>query len=116
MASRRVDGKKAAPTRPPATTPEGREQQLIGAAIDLAEKQLLDGTASSQVVTHYLKLGSSREHLEQQRMKHEIELMEVKRAAMESAQNVEALYAEAMKAFSTYSGNPELETGDDDDY
>lgn len=116
MASRRVDKKQNAPRQPPATTPQGREQQLISAAVDLAERQMRDGTASSQIVTHYLKLGSSREFLEQERMKHEIELMQVKREAMESAQKVEELYAEAMRAFSSYSGQPELEAGDNDDY
>lgn len=117
MAARRVDGsgKPARPRQPPARTPQDREDQLVALAVDLAERQMLDGSASSQLITHYLKLGSSRERLEQERMRHEIELMEVKREAMESAARVEEMYAEAMRAFSSYAGNevPELEGSDE---
>ena len=90
--------------RPPATTPEGREQQLVAAAVDLAEAQLLDGTASAQVITHYLKLGSSREKLEQERLRHENELTAAKIESLASQQRVEELYANAMRAFSSYKG------------
>ena len=93
-----------AATRRPATTPEGREQQLISAAVDLAERQLRDGTASAQVITHYLKLGSTREQLEQQRLMREIDLMEAKAKSMESAANMETLYNEAINAMKRYSG------------
>lgn len=64
--------------RRPATTPEGRENELVAAAIDLAEKQIRSGNASSQVITHFLKLGSTRERLEQQRLEHENELTRVR--------------------------------------
>ena len=52
--------------RRPALTPEARENQLISLAVDLAEKQLQEGTASSQVITHYLKLGSTKEKIEKE--------------------------------------------------
>jgi DNA-binding ferritin-like protein len=99
--------------RPPARTPDERENQLILAAHDLAERQIRAGTASSQVVTHFLKLGSSRERLEQERIKHENELLEVKKEALESAQRVEELYTEALNAMRAYAGQEPLDSGDD---
>lgn len=101
--------------RPPATTPEARENQLIAKAVDVAEKQLTEGTASAQVITHYLKLGSSRERLEQERMKHEVELMKAKREAMASAQRVEELYGAAIDAMRAYAGQDPLKKLDDQD-
>jgi len=98
--------------RKPATTPEGRENELISSAIDLAEKQIRSGTASSQVVTHFLKLGSTRERLEQQRLEHENELTRVKIEALESQKRVEELYMEALSAMRSYAGDlpaPELD-------
>lgn len=88
----------------PATTPEMRELQLADAAYDLAEEQISTGTASSQVVTHFLKAGSTRERLEQQRMQHEIELMEVKKEQLEGQKRVEELYVDALEAMRGYSG------------
>jgi len=52
---------------PPAKTPEARENQLVAMAVDLAEQQLLDGTATSQVITHFLKLGSTKEKIEKRK-------------------------------------------------
>lgn len=88
-----------------ATTPEGRETQLISKAARLAEQQLEDGTASAQVITHFLKLGSTREQLEQERLRHENELLKVKREAIESQQRIEELYVEAISAMRAYSGH-----------
>lgn len=99
--------------RPPATTPEGRENQLIAAAVDLAEKQLLEGTASAQVISHYLKLGSSRERLEQERLRHENELTKAKIESFESQKRIEELYGNALKAMRSYAGET---TPKDDDY
>jgi hypothetical protein len=99
--------------RKPATTPEGRENELITQAINLAERQIQAGTASSQVVTHYLKLGSTRERLEQQRLEHENELTRVKIEAIESQKRVEELYKEALDAMRSYSGQ-ELPPDQDD--
>lgn len=93
--------------RRPATSPEQREMQLASAAYDLAEEQIESGTASSQVITHFLKMGSSRERLEQERMRHEVELMEVKKEQLEGQKRVEALFSDALNAFRGYSGLPE---------
>lgn len=91
----------------PSLTPEGREKQMIALAIDRAEKQLMDGTASAQVITHYLKLGSSKEALEQELMQQQKELMIAKTEAIHSAKRVEEMYKEALQAMRDYSGNGE---------
>lgn len=115
MASRRgSEGKKS---RPPATTPEGRENQLIALSVDLAERQLRNGTASAQVISHYLKLGSTREKLEQELMEENIALQKAKRENMASAARVEELYGAAINAMRAYSGQaplPNTDEGDDD--
>ena len=103
------------PRRQPAVTEEGREGQLVNLAIDLAEKQLQAGTASSQVITHYLKLGSTREKLEQERLYRENELLNSKVEMMASAKRVEELYAEALNAMRNYAGQIADETDYDDD-
>jgi len=90
--------------RRPATTPEARENQMISNAIDLAEKQLLEGNASAQVITHYLKLGSTREALEQERLSNENAVLRAKVEAMGSAKRVEELYAAALDAMRNYAG------------
>jgi hypothetical protein len=91
----------------PATTLKGREDQLIALAVDVAEDQLRRGTASAQVITHYLKLGTTREQLEQERLKRENTLLTAKVDALASAQKVEELYANALRAMRVYSGNAE---------
>lgn len=88
----------------PATTPQGRENQLIAIATDLAEKQIRAGTASAQVISHYLKLGSSRERLEQERLALENRFLEEKTKLLESQQRTEELYKDALIAMSAYSG------------
>ena len=100
-------------TRRPANTVKGREDQLISLAVDLAEKQMIEGTASSQVMTHFLKLGSSREKLEQQRLEGENQLLSVKIEAIEAGNRIEALYADALSAMKTYRGQDPDERGDD---
>ena len=109
MATRRKDTKETHPKRRPATTPEARENQLIALAVDLTEKQLREGTASSQVISHYLKLGSSREKLEQERLKKENHLLEVKAEAMASAKRVEELYGKALNAMRAYAGQDPMD-------
>lgn len=99
----------------PATTLEGREAQLVSLAVDLAEKQLREGTASSQVMTHYLKLGSTREQLEQERLIRENELLRAKNEQLASAKKVEELYAAALDAMRSYAGQ-EVEEDYDNDY
>lgn len=97
----------------PATTPEARESQMISLAETLAEQQLRDGTASSQVITHYLKLGSTRERVEQERIVGEIQLQKAKIEAMASTQRLEEMYTRAMDAFRGYQGRPAEEDSDD---
>ena len=88
----------------PALTPEARENQLIALAIDRAEQQLLDGTASSQVITHYLKLGSTKERLEREKLERENELLRAKAESIQSAQRIEELYKNALDAMRSYRG------------
>lgn len=88
----------------PASTPEARENQMIGYAVDLAEQQLIDGTASSQVIVHYLKLASSKEKLEREILAEQKKLISAKTEALESAKRVEELYANALAAMKEYSG------------
>lgn len=97
----------------PALTPEARENQMISLAVDLAEKQLLEGTASSQVITHYLKLGSTKERLEKEKLEEENKLLKARTEALQSAKRVEELYADAIAAMKRYSGNGD---GDTDEY
>lgn len=105
---RKVVGSNSRP-RQPAATPEGRESQMIAYATALAEKQLVDGTASAQVISHYLKLGSSREKLEQERLRHENELTSVKIAAIANQAKTEELYREALSAMRSYAGQEPME-------
>lgn len=94
-----------------AITPEARENQLIAKAVNLAEKQLDEGTASAQVITHYLKLGSTKERLEKEILEKQKDLIEAKTKALESSQRIEALYADALNAMRAYSGQDD--SGDD---
>ena len=96
-----------AKARRPALTPEARENQLVSYAIDLAEKQLIEGTASSQVITHYLKIGSMREKLERERLEEENKLLRAKTEALQSQKRVEELYVNALNAMRLYSGQGE---------
>lgn len=94
--------------RSTATTPEGRENQLVALAADLAEQQLENGTASAQVISHYLKLGSTREKLEQQRLAHENALLEAKREAILREQRMEDGYKKVIAALRSYHGYDEM--------
>lgn len=100
-----------APSLPPSATPEGREKRLIAAAYDLAEKQILEGTASAMVLSHFLKLGSTRGRIEQQLLVEQTRLAASKAEAIESQKRVEELYAEAINAFRLYNGVNEEEEG-----
>lgn len=99
MASQEPEPKKA---RRPASTPSGRENQLTSLAYDLAEQQLIAGTASAQVISHFLKMGSTREVLEQQRIQHENELLRVKAESIAKAEDMERLYRGALDAMRSY--------------
>jgi len=98
---------------PPAATLEGREDQLIAAAMDLVEKRIAEGTASAQETVHFLKLGSVRNQLEQSKLKAENEMLIARVKDMESRQSSEGLYAEALAAFKGYSGQGNIDEGDD---
>lgn len=97
----------------PALTPEARENQLIALAVDLVEQRLLDGTASSQETTHFLKLGSMKNRLEMEKLQEENRLLKAKTEALQSAKRVEELYSEAIKAMRRYSGQGDP---DEDEY
>ena len=94
-----------------ALTPESREEQLIGLAMENAEQLLRSGNAPSQIITHYLKLGSMKERKEVERLSKEIELMQAKIDALESGQRMEEVYAKAIEAMQIYKGksNHEVE-------
>lgn len=102
MASQEPEKRKP---RRPATTPSGRENQLTSLAYDLAEQQLLAGTASAQVISHFLKMGSTREVLEQQRIQHENELLKEKAESMRKAEDMAKLYAGALDAMRSYKSD-----------
>ena len=96
---------------PPATTPEGREKQLSALAYDVAEEQLRNRTASSQVITHFLKLASTKERLEKEILEKQKDLITAKTEAIQSGKRMEELYANALDAMSRYKGN---QRGDDE--
>lgn len=102
-------------SRRPALTPESRENQMIALAMDLAEQQLRDGTASSQLITEFVKRGSTKAMLEKEILHEQKELMAAKTENLRSAQKTEELFEEAIKAMKQYSGNAEEEDEDSDD-
>lgn len=104
-------GRRSVPVSPeeriqmrPALTPESREQQMIGLAMDLVEQRLLNGTASSQETTHFLKLATTKYELEKEQLRRQNELMVAKKESLESTHRVEELYKKALEAMRTYSG------------
>lgn len=117
MAKKKQSDPKEPPKKMrPATTPEARENQLISLAVDLAEKQLIDGTASSQVITHYLKLGSTKEKIEREILEKQKELIEAKTENLQSAKRIEELYTNAINAMKNYSGQNNADDEEDDEY
>lgn len=101
-------------SRSKALTPEARENQMIALAMDEAERQLLDHTASSQVITHFLKLGSTKEKLEKQMMEEQKKLLEAKTEALQAQKRTEELFSEAIEAMKRYQGIKEEEEFDDE--
>lgn len=109
------DKKKGVPIkRAPATTLEAREKQLVSLAVDLVEKQLLDGTATSQVITHYLKLGTRQAEIEKEILTERRKLLTAQTDQIASGKRVEELYKNALDAMRTYSGNREDEDYEED--
>lgn len=88
-----------------ATTPEAREQEMIGLAVNLAEQQLRDGTASSQVISFYLKMGAERERLERDILRAQSELYQAKTKAINDTAMNNEMIQEAMRLFKVYSGH-----------
>lgn len=115
MARRNDDELTAPRRRSPAKTPEERESMLIAMSLSRIEQQIADGTVSSQVLTHFAKLGSSRERLEQERLRNENEVLRKKVQTMEAAVDVKNLMEDALAAFKGYSGQPFYDE-DADDY
>lgn len=115
MASPKKVSEKDSNKRPPAKTPEAREQQLIAMAVDVAEDQLRKGTASSQVITHFLKLATTKEVLEREKLIQENQLLKAKTDAIRDAKKVEELYLNALNAMRSYSGNKKTDEDDEDD-
>lgn len=87
---------------------------MIALADQLAERQLREGTASAQVITHFLKLGSSRERMEQQKLSFETKLVQAKTEAIAGQQRQEELFAEAIKAMRAYQGGGTPVQADED--
>lgn len=102
---RKSASKEPISTVRPAANPESRENQMISLAVDLAEKQLREGTASSQVITHFLKLGTQQSRLEREKLRHETKLLEAKTEALKSSERIEELYSQAMAAMRSYRGD-----------
>ena len=98
--------------RRPPLSPEARENRMISLAVDLAEKQLMEGTASSQVITHYLKMGSTKERIEREILEKQKELIEAKTKNLQSVERQDELYKKALDAMRNYSGHGES----DDDF
>lgn len=90
--------------KPPSRTLDAREKEVVSLAVDLAEQQLRDGTASPSVITHYLKLGTTSYQLELEKLKHENELLQAKTDNIRSLGRMEELYAEAIESLRRYQG------------
>lgn len=104
MGAKKVVSQDVQSRQKPADTPEERENQMIGYAVDLAEKQLRDGTASSQVITHYLKLGTQKEKLEREKLQLEKDLLIAKTEVLQAQKSSDELYKKAIEAMSSYAG------------
>lgn len=99
---------------PPAMTPEARENQLISLAMDRAEEKLLEGTASNQLICHFLKLGTTKAQIEKELTIKKMQNLDARTEAIESAKRVEELYGKAISAMRMYQGkDPYTEDQDD---
>lgn len=106
--------KRAKRDRPPALTPEAAERRCIDAAYNLAQRQLDEGSASPSVITHFLKMGTARAQLEQEKLRKETELLQTKKIAIEETKNMEQMFGEAIAAMKRYQGYSEEEDDDED--
>jgi len=112
MVAKRVDAGNSNSRRPPAKTPEDREKQLVALAYDQAEKQLSDGSASAQVITHFLKIGGVRERLELEKLRKENLLTQARIDQSAKGDKMEDLLTKAMDAFTEYRGLSVMEEDD----
>ena len=112
MAAERRPRNNATTTPPPATTPQARENQLVALAVDLAEKQLRDGTASAMVTTHFLKLATEKERLEREKLENETKLSLAKIKQMENEVTATQRYEAALRAMKKYTGQEDEENED----
>ena len=97
------------PKMRPALTPEARENQMISLAMDLVQQRLIDGTASSQETTHFLKLASSKATLEKERLEEENKLLRAKTKAMENMEDAKVIYSDVLNAIRKYSGQGDVD-------
>ncbi len=100
----------------PARTPEARENQLINLAVDEAEKRLLNGTASSQIIVTLLKLASTKARLELKKLESDIALQSAKEREIADKASNNELYEQALAAFTYYRGGGSNDDEDEDDY
>lgn len=112
MAGRKAEPSDMAPRRRPATTPEQRQNRLTAMAYDYAEAAMQNGTASSQIVTHFLKVGSIREQFELEKIRHENDLLDARVIGMATGKNIEELYGNAIEAMRSYRGEEDEEFDD----
>ena len=106
MVARRIDAgaDDSKPRMPPARTPESREEQMIALAFDAAQKQMENGTASAQVIVHFLKFGSERDKLEREKLRKENLLAEARVDQINSSAHNSELYQEAIRMMGVYTG------------
>lgn len=107
---------KSSKKLPPVSSPEAREKQLINIAYDEAEKRIQNGTATSQLLTFFLKLGSMKEKMEMEKLKTELKLSEAKIKQIDSQEDIKELYQRAIEAQKRYRGTAFEEDDDFDDY
>lgn len=113
MARGSVKSSKGSQKMRSAIDPENRENQMIALAVNLAEQQLRDGTASSQVITHFLKLGTTKAELEKEKLRRENEVLSAKAKAYQSGEEMKELYENAIKAMRDYAGQGEPDEYDE---
>lgn len=92
------------PAKHTATTMEGRENELIALAYDAAEERIRNGTATSQEIVHFLRLGSAKERRAQEQMEADIALKQAKVKAIQDGEHLEQIYNDAIEAMKRYSG------------
>lgn len=101
---------------PPALNPQDREDQLIALAVDLAEQRLRDGTASNQLIAEIMKLGTTKERLQKEKLQRENEMLRAKTEAIEAAKRTDEIYTKALNAMRSYAGLGRLDDEFEEDF